>query len=125
MRIFQEKIYDNLVSGTTNVYTGTELSELLGSVDRVTLFAYVLGVTGTGPTITMQLENSPDRTRWQNQNSTPEINGSSLGSGDNFIQTNTVAGVPMAGHVRLRIALGGTSPVAVVRIWAFGTGPNS
>ena len=132
MRIFQTKLFDGYVSGTTNVYTQTADADLLGSVERLTLGVVVNAVSGTNPTITVQIENSPDGTRWMNQyNTVPEINGVTLVAADStlYYSTNQASTtrssptVPIASFIRMRIALGGTSPGAYVRLWVVGRSP--
>jgi len=122
MQIFYQKIFNGFLAGTANVYTDTATSLLLGSVDHLTFFANVLGVSGTSPTITCQLEQSDDGVRWQNQSGTAELNAWSLSAGDNLaIPFISTPGGPILKLVRLRIALGGTSPAAVVRVLANGS----
>lgn len=124
MRVFQAKVFDGQMSGTGTVYTQTAFSDLLGSAERITLGAIVNGLSGTGPTITIQFENSPDGTRWVNQFSSPEINGQGLSDGIPFISTNLGSRtIPIPNHVRLRISLGGTSPAGHLRIWVVGRSP--
>jgi hypothetical protein len=122
MIVFVQEIFNNFVSGTANIYTDTGIASLLGSVDRLSFGLKVLGVTGTSPTITCQLESSADGARWQNQQATPELSAQSLNAGDNFtFLFNNTLGNPVANLVRMRIALGGTTPQGVVRIVASGS----
>ena len=129
MRIFQTKLFDGFVSGTASVYTHTAFSDLLGSVERLTFGATVSAVTGTFPTLSVQLESSPDGTRWMNQSGGPELDPTIQGmlvAGDNpaIISSNQSSRtVPIGGLVRMRIALGGTSPAGYVRLWVAGRSP--
>lgn len=125
MRSFVVKAFDEFVTGSTNVYTPSSLAELLGSVERISCAGMVFATNGTSPTITVQFEHSPDGTRWTNHQATPEVNalGLSAGAANNaFTVTNAVNSV--LSHVRLRIALGGTSPSGVVQIWISGLSPG-
>jgi hypothetical protein len=122
MIVFRAKLFDGHLKGTGSVYTQTADSELLGSVERVTLGLVWSAVTGTNPKITLQFENSPDGTRWMNQSATPELDEFI----DNGLQYTTNYGsttVPMGGHVRIRLALSGTSPAGYLRLWAIGRNP--
>lgn len=123
MVIFSTEIFQGLVSGTTNVYTGAAFYELLGSVERVSVYALLTAVSGTSPKFTCQFENSPDRVRWVNQQSTPELNALSLALGDNTFEFMSGQNIPVQHHVRIRMALGGTSPATVLRMWVVGRSP--
>jgi hypothetical protein len=101
-------------------------ADLIASVERLTIGLVVNAVTGTSPTITVQLENSPDGTRWLNQGTTPEINAEPLSGGDNVVlPTSNQASrtASFGGLVRLRVAMGGTSPAGSVRLWLVGRSP--
>jgi hypothetical protein len=122
MLVFSRKVFDGLVSGTSDVFTDMRFSSLLGSVEQVAFEALVLGIGGTSPTLTIQLQHSMDGIRWMNQNATPEVNASALTPTDDLFpflsSSNTILR-----YVRLRIALGGTSPSAVVVLRAVGRSP--
>ena len=124
MLVFRAKLFDGVLKGTGNVYTQTADSELLGSVERVTIGMVFNGVTGTNPTFTLQFENSPDGTRWMNQSATPEHSGSLIPGADGFALAWTTnfssMTLPVGGYVRMRLALGGTSPAGYLRLWAIG-----
>jgi hypothetical protein len=122
MQVFLKKIYENLLLGSSNVYTDTGVAELLGSVDHIGFFVSVLGVNNVNQTTTCQLETSPDGTRWQNQNTAPELATTGSNLGDNVLFFNNIPGKPIMNFVRVRIALGGTTgPAGGVRIWADGS----
>lgn len=128
MLIFRAKLFDGFLKGTGNIYTQTADAELLGAVERISLGVVFTGVAGTSPTFTLQFENSPDGTRWMNQNPTPELSAVSITpiSGDTSFEvvTNKAStAVPIANYVRLRFALGGTSPSGYLRLWAVGRSP--
>jgi hypothetical protein len=109
------------------VYSDPKFNELLGLPDQLSIGAYTAQVTDTGtPTLTVQVEQSFDKFRWQARNGTAEIPAKTLLTGANetilqgqdavvFPNTN-----PKLGFVRLRIVLGGTTPAAQVRVWAIG-----
>ena len=128
MLIFRTKLFDGFLRGTGNVYTQTADAELLGAVERISLGVVFTGVAGTSPTFTLQFENSPDGTRWVNQNATPELNAVSItpASGDTRFEIATnmsSTAVPIANYIRLRFTLGGTSPSGYLRLWAVGRSP--
>jgi hypothetical protein len=127
MLVFRVKLFDGFLKGTGSVFTQTADSELLGSVERVTLGLVWNSVTVSSgdATITLQFENSPDGTRWINQNVTPELNAELVSLG-NSVQYTTNLGsttVATAGFVRVRLAMGGASPSGYLRLWAIGRHP--
>jgi len=127
MKVFHTKVFDGLISGTNPVYTQTQFSELLGSVERLGFGAQMNAVTAPS-TLTVQIENSPDGTRWMNQSTTgPELTGSNamLIAGDNLVKystNNQSTTIPIGNHVRLRISLSG-SQSGYLRLWVVGRSP--
>lgn len=124
MRNFVVKAFDDYLSGTTNVYTPTAMAELLGSADRLAGSVLVLFAGGTGPTITIQFEHSFDGTRWSPVSGTPELNAFPVNSSGDAASVFSNATVALQNYVRLRIALGGTSPSGQVQVWLCGRSPN-
>ena len=124
MLAFRAKLFDGFLKGTGSVYTQTADAGLLGAVERITVGLIFNGVTGTA-NLTLQFENSPDGTRWINQSPTAEIDALPLSTGDSFEWTTNLGSreVPIGGFVRIRLALGGTSPSGHVRLWVVGRNP--
>lgn len=125
MRSFHLLVFDDVVAGTTATYTPPELDALLGSVDSLSFCVSASQVAGTSPTLTVQVEQGPDRIRWEDRNATAEVNGVSLSaSADNVESANdgNPAGATRLGYARLRIQLGGTSPEAQIKVWVTGRG---
>lgn len=120
---FYEKIFHNYVSGNQSFYTDTRYADMLGGVERLSITGAVAVITGTSPTLTIQLENSPDLTRWLSQSATAEIDNVPIGPGSYTIGFDSTLDVPFAAYVRLRITLGGTSPAGLVTIFACGRSP--
>jgi len=126
MRSFVVKAFDAYVSGTTNVYSPNDLAEQLGGADSLCGSVLVVFPSGTGPTLTIQMEHSFDGTRWTNLDSQPELPTKTLVSGEDSAYTfKNNDTIPMLSHVRLRIVLGGTSPSANVQVWLCGRNPGS
>ena len=123
MIVFAVPAFDSFVEGTESVYTSSEVCELLASVERLCVSVIVAGSTGTGQTLTCQFENSPDGTRWINQSSTPELNAVVLDGGNQVFEFMNSDNAVIQGYVRLRLALGGTSPAAVLRVRIVGRCP--
>ncbi len=121
MRSFTELVFDDFVAGTAANYTPNHFSALLGSADQLHLHAVCGGVTGTTVTLTVTIEMSGDDRSYVRKNLTSEINAQSLGA--NAVTSlfgNDPGTAPSAGYVRLSINLGGTAPVAQVKIYATG-----
>jgi len=119
MRKANERIFDDVVTGTTTVYSSGEFNELLGRHDRISLFLVVDTVSGTSPTITVQLQHSSDERNWVNKNGTPEINALVISP----TATTTEAANDATGNygchsVRAAITLAGTNPSCRVRLYA-------
>lgn len=99
----------------------------MGRAGQLSLAGYAVNVTGTSPTLTLQVEQSCDRARWMNRNVYPELNAFALSTSSETIfaahdgNPSVRATLPFA---RLRIALGGTNPTGRVRIWATGRNPE-
>ena len=124
MRIFNQLVFDGYVSGTANVYSDSQYYPLLGLADQLSLSGYTAQVTGTSPTLTVQVEQSFDNVRWQSRNATAEINASSLSTGAETTvqgQDGSPTARPTLAFARLRITLGGTGSLAgQVRLWVTG-----
>jgi len=127
MRLFHELVWEGYVSGSAAVYSKHGLEALLGSADQLSFAGYAAGITGTSPTLSVQVEQSFDGIRWSNRNLNPELNSLALSTSaeTNFAGWDgNPSARPTAAFARLRIALGGTSPAGHVRIWATGRDPE-
>jgi len=123
MRIFHIDLYDDNMEGTTALYTDPSHNALLGSVEKLSIFAITDTVSGTSPTLTVQIEESGDQVHWVNKAGTPEINAVALSTSALTTAVGRDAGgTPSNGFLRLRVVLGGTSPKAHVRLFVTGRG---
>jgi hypothetical protein len=125
MRTFHRIVFDDNVDGTTAVYSSPRFDALLGLSDALSLSGYAVSATGSSPTLSVQVEQSPDRQRWTARNGTAEISAASLSTtAETTFQGND--GSPVAatrpGFARLKITLGGSTPRAHVKIWVTGRG---
>lgn len=126
MRLFHAKIYDENVEGTTALYTDPSHNSLLGSVEKLSIFAITDTVSGTTPTLTVQIEESGDQVHWTNKAGTAEINGVTLSPTAITLAVGRDTGAtPSSGFLRLRVSLGTTSPKAHVRLWVTGRGEQA
>ena len=123
MRLFNLRVCNENIEGTGQVYTASELNALLASVEALSLFAVADTVSGSSPTLTVQIEESDDQVHWKSKGATAEINGVALSTAAKTIAVGRDDGTIVSpGYLRLKVQLGGTSPKAHVRIWAAGRG---
>ena len=122
-RRFSELVFDEQMSSGLTLYTDQRLSSLLGSSDKLQLFAVVSDAAGTSPTLTVQIEESPDGITWKNKQGTAEISGSFLNVGAiTKIMGQDADTLPTSAFVRLRVQVGGTGGQAHAMIYATGRG---
>ena len=60
MRLFHQLAFDGYVNGTANVYSDPALTSVLGTADQLVIGGYTTQVSGTGPTIAVEVEHSID-----------------------------------------------------------------
>ena len=116
MRSFNELVFDQFVRGVVEVVSSAEFNELLGRADQLTFEIEVEDASGTSPTISV---------RYLHGNSGKGFIGLA-----NFITNASLASLPfrdvktqvgpLGGLGQVGVTLGGTNPVARVRIWACG-----
>jgi hypothetical protein len=114
-------VFDDFVYGVGSgnaVYTDAKFNEMLGRLDQTAIFAVADRSSGTTPSLSVQIQHSPDGRNWINKNASAEVMAM-IPTG----ATTAVAGVdpgtaPSAANVRLAVFLGGTgSPSAHVKIF--------
>ncbi len=102
------------------MFTATEHNRVLASYERYQIQAVADNVTGTTVTVSVAYEHSVDERTWVAKNVIPEVNLASLPVGATTdVRSSGFGSGPRASHgaARLRIALGGTSPKAHVKVW--------
>lgn len=123
MRIQNDLVYDATMDGTTSVYVDPAWHDRLGLPDRLTLFAVADGVSGTSPTLSVQLEESSDQQSWLNVNGSAEIPATTISTSATTALVGYCTGAfPNMTFIRARLQLGGTTPRARVRLWVTGRG---
>ncbi len=121
-RQFNIKVFDGVIMGSAASYTLPDYNQPLGTGDRIVIQALADQVTGTSPTITVQVEHGGDQRNWVNKNGTAEINAASLSATAVTSAVGYEPGTnPSLGYVRLRIQLGGTGSLAA-RVIVHATG---
>lgn len=113
-------VFDEIINQTTARYTSGDLTRLLGRADALAIHAVTTLVAGTAPTLRIQVEHSADgRVFVQRVSGVPEIPATAISNDAAFTGT-TWLGVSLLAYVRLAITLGGTSPLARVRVFVTG-----
>lgn len=116
MRAFNELVFDGTVRGVLDVYSSSDFNDRLGRADELTYEVEVEEASGTAPTITVRHLHSNSGRAFIGLSAF--VSGGSLASLP-FRDVKTVTG-PLGGLGQVGVTLGGTSPVARVRIWACG-----
>lgn len=116
MRAFNELVFDQTVRGTTEVFSSSDFNDRLGRADELTYEIEVEESSGTSPTITVRHLHSNSGKGFVGMSAI--LTAVSISSPP-FRDVKTVSG-PLGGLGQVGVVLGGTSPVARVRIWACG-----
>lgn len=126
MRIFSQLVFDDFIMGTESVYTAEQYNDGMGLADQFAIQAVADQVSGTTPTLTVQIQHSNDQRNWVDKSGTAEINAQSLSASATTVKVGTDSGsTPTLGYRRLKITLGGTTPVAHVKLFACGRDKTS
>lgn len=124
MRQFNALVFDEFISGQTMVFTSAALDDRLGKPNQLSLFAVADNVSGTAPTLSVQIYTSADGRNFVTKSQQgPEINTISLSTGATNVATGYdqfSGSLGSFGYVRLGITLGGTNPAAHVKIYVTG-----
>jgi hypothetical protein len=116
MRLFNQLVFDQIVRGTSEVVSPSDFNDLLGSAYDLTYEVEVEEASGTSPTISVRHLHSCSGKGFIGMANL--ITTAGLGSLP-FRDVKTQSG-PFAGLGQVGVTLGGTNPVARVRIWATG-----
>ncbi len=123
MRLFHILAFDNLIQGTTVIYTDPLLARQLASADQTRMLVVADQVSGTTPAVTVQTEESGDGINWANKLGTAEINGVTLATSGTTVASGSDTGSTGSSVMtRMRIQLSGSSPAARIRLWLTGRG---
>jgi hypothetical protein len=118
MRTFQALVFDDTLDSSTPLYIDPSFNDELGSMEELVISGVAVALSGTAPTLTVQLEESPNQIHWRNKAGTPEISAAPL-SLTTFtnVKGRDAGALPTSGFVRLRVEVGGTSPRVQVKLW--------
>jgi hypothetical protein len=116
-------VFDEYISGTTNVYTPPEHNNTLGQFEKLAIevvcdrFSSAAG----NPTFTLAIEHANDDCNWKAKSGTAEINAQTITVDQTTALVATDGGsTPNLGSVRFRMALAGSTPAAHVRVTVCG-----
>ena len=116
MRAFNQLVFDQIVRGTVEVVSSADFNDVLGRADELTYEIEVEDATGTNPTISVRhLHSNSGKGFIGLANLLTNAALSTLP----FRDVKTQVG-PLGGLGQVGVTLGGTTPVARVRIWACG-----
>lgn len=123
MRIFHELAVDEVL-GDAN-YAKFQWEAVMGNVETLRIVVVAESVSGTNPTFSLSMYESPDLSSDMNLMTTL-VNAAPLMPGQANVMAVSVSNadsfMPASYAYRLYFALGGTSPSARVRIWVTGRG---
>jgi hypothetical protein len=115
MQEFSVEVFDEIITGAVpSWFTSTEFDSLLGSAEALVLLVTTTFVSGTSPTLGLTSQHSADGLVFSDRTS---FGSTSIGNGLTFAKLDANAAL---GLVRLRLALGGTSPRCRVKVIATG-----
>ena len=119
MRKFNGLVFDEFIPANANpvdTYTSAGLNDRLGAFDKLSIMAVADNVTGSTPTLTVQIYQSCDQRNWKAKSGTAEINASSLASTPTVMVGSDTSAAGSLGFVRLNIVLS-ANVSAHVKIW--------
>src|SRR5215210_3744233 len=108
MRVYHALVFDENLEATTALYTDPSFNAQLALCEKLHIFTISDTASGTTPTLTVQIEDSPDGVHFNNRTATAEINAQALSTTNNTTLVARDAGTNLAsGFARLRVQLGG------------------
>jgi hypothetical protein len=120
MRLFTVQAFDDIISGTGEVWhSPASLSDLLGSADALLLQAVTTDVAGASPTLTCRIETSANGKDWLFLGFPAAIDAQAMAN-DKVLHGEYGAISFFLHFVRLRISLGGTDPRCRLKVYAAG-----
>ena len=113
------KVFDQSCSGLSPFYSKQELQRQIASAEKFTALIKTTGVTGTGPTMKVDLEHSNDAINWVVKTNLV-AGGTAISNTITFTPQDTGTTTVGGAFMRLAVTLGGTTPAAYVEIWLTG-----
>lgn len=126
MRLFNKKVFDDVISGTTtDWFSRAEFNAVISQADSFAVQAVTTGVGGIFPGLTVTSEHSSDGINWiatGNSELGYFIAATPSNWGQYFPLGNGFTNPPLAAFVRLRIHLNGLDQSTQCRLKLYVTG---
>lgn len=119
VRAFNQLVIDTTITGTVPVCSPSEFDELLGRADELLFEVEVESVAGTTPTLTLDVYHCNSGKKFVIAPSGTIITAASIASVP-YRDLAKYSSSTLGSLVQLVVTLGGTTPVARVRVWACG-----
>jgi hypothetical protein len=78
MRIHHDLVFDEVLEGNLPLYTPRAFNQRLALCEQLELYVLCSNASGMSPTLTVQIEDSPDQIHWSDRNVAPEISAATL-----------------------------------------------
>ena len=117
-RLYTLLVFDGTIRGTAEVYTSPQHNDALGRADDCVIEYEVSEASGGSPTLTVKHYHSCSQEdgAWKLKNTVfSAVSLSSLP-----VRDTTGSAGDFAGFARLGFTLGGSTPVARLRVWVTG-----
>jgi hypothetical protein len=121
MRLYNLSVFDDIIAGTASTwYSQGDYDKALASADWLVIGASITAVSGTTPTLTVQLEQCCDGLNWIAVGS-PVLNATSLSAnGLYFGEAGAGGALIFMSYLRAKITLGGTTPQCRLKLYVTG-----
>ncbi len=119
MRVFNQLVFDQVVTGTAEAVSSSEFNDLLGKSMALYYEVEVCQVSGTNPAITVKHKASNSGRGFKDHSTL--VNAQAL-SGTPPLRFVGQAPGPLGGLGQVAVSLGGADNTANVKIWACGRG---
>ena len=107
--IFREEVWNRGITGTTTVYSASELNSLLAQAEKYYVSVHTSQPAGTAPKITLKLERSNDGATWDTQTPLTMINAVDYSATTDIYAQDTGASRVGGCFCRVTITLSATS----------------
>lgn len=109
MRIFNAKVFDEIISGTDPTwFSSAELNSAIGAAEVLVIQACTTDVSGDETKLTVHSQSSADNQHWI-ESEPAEISEQEIESDRSYIGEVNPLGLNLLPHVRFKIKLGGTN----------------
>ncbi|MBZ0119209.1 MAG: hypothetical protein K8H88_19600 [Sandaracinaceae bacterium] len=118
--LFNQRVFEGPISGTTAVYTPAELNRSLAQADKFFLSVRAAQSSGTSPTVTVALEHSNDNVNWTNKATLLSAQALSTSAITHLFASDLGTSNVGGSFMRLSVQLGGTTPASNLQVTLCG-----